>query len=265
MYADSEVPLGREPNLKTLVLLRHGESTWNHAHRFTGWTDVPLTARGEEQARRAGEQLAEAGFRPQLCFTSLLRRGTDSLRLALPAMGVASVPVVESWYLNERHFGALQGLGRLEALLRFGLRSVWACQRRYAAVPPPLRAEDPRHPAHDPRYAGLDARELPAAESLHDTVERMRPFWKGTLAPELRRGTQVLVVAHKNSLRALLRLLGAVREDEVPRLAIRTGRPLAVSLRDDLSVSSHRYLDDPAPRDAFASLSAGAAAVRRAS
>jgi len=257
---------GREPILKKLVLLRHGESLGNREHRFTGWSDVPLTARGERQARRAGELLRRAGFRPEACFTSVLRRGIDSLRIALAALELSpSVPILESWYLNERHFGALQGLGRLEGLWRFGPRRVLACQLRYGAAPPPLAPGDPRHPARDPRYAGLDPRALPAAESLRDTVVRMRPFYDATLAPELRRATSVLVVAHKNSLRALLRLLGGVRDEEVPRLAIRTGRPLAVSLRDDLSVVSYRHLEDPAPVDEPAPLAAGPVAQRQAS
>jgi 2,3-bisphosphoglycerate-dependent phosphoglycerate mutase len=257
---------GREPTLKTLVLLRHGESTWNRAHRFTGWTDVPLTARGEAQAHRAGQLLAGAGFRPELCFTSRLRRGIDSLRIALAAMALASaVPIAETWYLNERHYGALQGLGRLEGLWRFGPRAIWACQTRYAAAPPPVAPDDPRHPARDPRYAGVDPRALPAAESLRDTVERMRPFFEATIVPELSRSASMLVVAHKNSLRALMRLLGAVRDDEMPRLGIRTGRPLAVSLRDDLSVASRRYLDEAPPADGLAPLAAGPVAQRRAS
>lgn len=178
----------------------------------------------------------------------MLRRGIDTLQIALAGMGLASVPVVESWYLNERHFGALQGMGHVEAVWRFGPRRVLACQRRYATPPPPLAAADPRHPARDARYADVDGRELPATESLRDTVERMRPFWRTTLEPELRRGRNLLVVAHKNSLRAIMRLLEVVGDDEVPRLSIRTGRPLQFALDDRLSVVGRRYLDEPARR-----------------
>jgi 2,3-bisphosphoglycerate-dependent phosphoglycerate mutase len=188
------------------------------------------------------------GFRPDVCFTSVLRRGIDTLRIALLAMGLASVPIVESWYLNERHFGALQGLGRLEAFWRYGPRQVWACQHRYAAPPPALALDDPRHPSRDGRYAGLEASELPVTESLRDTVDRIRPFWTSSLAPELRKGSSVLVVGHKNSLRALVRLLDAVPDEEVPRLPIRTGRPLLFALDKQLSVVGRRYLDAPALR-----------------
>jgi len=178
----------------------------------------------------------------------VLRRGIDTLRITLRAMGLASVPIVESWHLNERHFGALQGLKRLEAFWRFGPRRVWACQHRYAVAPPSLAPSDPRHPSRDTRYAELDANEIPAAESLRDTVERIRPFWVTSLVPELRKGHSVLVVAHKNSLRALVRLLDAVSDEDVPRLAIRTGRPLFFALDRGLSVVERRYLDDPAMR-----------------
>ena len=194
----------------------------------------------------------------------MLRRGIETLRIALRAMGLVSVPVVESWYLNERHFGALQGLGRLEALWRFGPRQVWACQRRYAAPPPALAPGDPRHPSRDARYAGLHPRELPMTESLRDTVERMRPFWTTTMAPELRKGRRVLVVAHKNSLRALVRLLDAARDEDVPRLAIRTGRPLLFTLDDELAVVGRRYLDAPATPSRPGALAEPAASLRDA-
>ncbi len=253
-----------EPTLKPFVLLRHGESIWNRDHRFTGWTDVPLTARGELQAQLAGELLIAEGFRPDVCFTSALRRGIDTLRITLAAMGLSAVPIVESWYLNERHFGALQGLRRLEAVWRFGPRQVWACQHRFAAPPPLLAANDPRHPSRDVRYTDLVATALPSAESLCDTVERIRPFWAETLAPELRRGRSVLVVAHKNSLRALMRLLDVVKDEDVPRLGIRTGRPISLSLDDQLCVLRHRYLDGPAARLRPGSLADPAASLRDA-
>jgi len=216
------------------------------------------------QAHRAGELLRTDGFLPDVCFTSVLRRGIETLRIALLAMGIASIPIVESWYLNERHFGALQGLGRLEAFWRFGPRQVWACQHRYAAPPPALAPGDPRHPSLDARYAALSANELPATESLRDTVERIRPFWTTTLAPELRKGRRVLVVAHKNSLRALVRLLDAARDEEVPRLAIRTGRPLMFTLDGELGVVGRRYLDDPVMRSRPGAMAEPAASLRDA-
>ena len=159
-------------------------------------------------------------------------------------MGISSVPIVQSWYLNERHFGALQGMRHLEAILRFGPLKVWACQRRYASPPPPLASDDPRHPSRDERYKALAANDFPASESLRDTVDRLRPFWTTTLAPEARKGRSILVVAHKNSLRALMRLLDAARDEDVPRLSIRTGRPLLFKLDKGLSILQRRYLDD---------------------
>jgi 2,3-bisphosphoglycerate-dependent phosphoglycerate mutase len=179
-------------------------------------------------------------------------------------MELRSVPIVESWYLNERHFGALQGLGRLEALWRFGPRQVWACQRRYKAPPPALALNDPRHPSRDGRYATLAASELPRAESLRDTVERLRPFWTTTLAPELRKGSSVLVVAHKNSLRALMRLMEVARDEDVPKLPIRTGRPLRFALDDELAIVNRRYLDDPAPAARSGAFAAAGASKREA-
>jgi 2,3-bisphosphoglycerate-dependent phosphoglycerate mutase len=226
-----------------LVLLRHGESLWNRENRFTGWTDVPLTPKGEVEARRAGELLARAGFGFDLCFTSVLRRGVESLRLVLEGMGEPLLPTIGSWYLNERHFGALQGMGRLEAVRRFGPWRVFACQRRYEVQPPPLDREDVRHPATEPSYAPLGDDQVPATESLRDTVERLRPYWDATLVPEIRKGHRLLVVAHKNSLRAMVRLLGGASDREVPRLAIRTGRPLVLELDDSLAPVRRYYLD----------------------
>lgn len=186
----------------------------------------------------------------------------DTLQIALEAMGISSVPIVRSWYLNERHFGALQGMRHLEAILRFGPLKVWACQRRYASPPPPLSLDDPRHPSRDERYAALAASDFPASESLRDTVDRLRPFWTSTLAPEVRKGSSVLVVAHKNSLRALMRLLDATRDEDVPRLSIRTGRPLLFKLDPALSIVQRRYLDDAPSRHRASAAGEPAAPLR---
>ena len=225
-----------------LILLRHGESTWNREKRFTGWTDVPLTPRGREQAAAAGRCLAAEGFCFDVCFTSLLGRAIDTLRIALDTMGVTDVPLHRSWYLNERHYGALQGLGRWEAVRRYGPRRMLILQRDYAAVPPALPADDVRSPACDPRYAGLTAEDLPRAESLKDTLERMLPYWNETIVPELRQGRCVLIVAHRNSLRTLVKHLEDVPEADVLRIRMPKGRPLVYELGDALQVTRRYYV-----------------------
>jgi len=228
-----------------LILLRHGESTWNRERRFTGWTDVPLTSRGREQAAAAGRWLADEGFRFDVCFTSLLGRAIDTLRIVLDTMGLVDVPVHRSWYLNERHYGALQGLGRWEAVRRYGPKRMLNLQRDYAAVPPALTADDARSPACDPRYAGLSADELPRTESVKDTLARMLPYWDGTIVPEIRQQKCVLIVAHRNSLRALIKHLDDVPEASVLRIRMPKGRPLVYELGDDLRTTRRYYVRPP--------------------
>jgi 2,3-bisphosphoglycerate-dependent phosphoglycerate mutase len=223
-----------------LTLLRHGQSLWNRERRFSGWADVALSAEGMAQAERAGRLLAARGAVFDRCYTSCLERAADTARLALAAMGAEGVEVEQSWRLNERHYGALEGLRLGEAVWRFGLVRVLRCHRGFRARPPALPPGDARLPGGDPRYAGVARDELPAGESAADTLARVRPFWEATLAPALRTGTRVLIVSHRNTLRVLVRLVTAGR-GSVPRFA--TGVPVVLELDDDLRFRAHRRLD----------------------
>jgi 2,3-bisphosphoglycerate-dependent phosphoglycerate mutase len=215
---------------------------WNRDKRFTGWTDIELSSRGSAQARAAGRLLAAQGYRFDLCFTSWLERASETLRLVLEAMGCPEVPVERSWRLNERHYGALQGLSHWEAVRRYGARRMLAWQKGFAVPPPPLDRADPRFPGHDPRYAGIDAAELPVSESLRDTHARLLPCWREAIAPALSHGKRVLVVAHRNSLRVLMAEIEGLGEAEVLRLRVPTGRPLVYELDADLRPLRHRFL-----------------------
>lgn len=209
-----------------LVLLRHGESEWNRTGRFTGWADVGLSAAGEREAVRAGERLRRAGFTFDRCFTSVLQRATRTAEIVLRELALVDVPVERSWRLNERHYGALEGLGRWPALRRHGLRAVLRCRYGFAGRPPALAPGDPRWPGSDPRYADLAADELPRGESHADTLARVAPYWSEHIAPEVARGGRVLVVSHKNTLRAVARLLAPPAARDLHRLRVRTGMPL---------------------------------------
>jgi 2,3-bisphosphoglycerate-dependent phosphoglycerate mutase len=225
-----------------LTLLRHGESTWNREKRFTGWTDVPLTSRGMAQAVSAGRWLAEEGFTFDVCFTSYLSRAIDTLRIVLDTMSLRDVPVLKSWCLNERHYGALQGLGRWEAIRKYGPKRMLTWQRDFTAPPPALPADDARSPAGDPRYAGLNGAELPRAESLKDTLDRMLPYWYGTIVPEIQQGKRVLIVAHRNSLRALVKHLNDVPDSEVLRIRVPTAKPLVYELDENLRATRSYFV-----------------------
>ncbi len=228
-----------------LVLLRHGESTWNRENRFTGWTDVDLTARGVEEARRAGRLLAGAGHGFDVAYTSRLKRAIRTLWLVLDEMDLMWIPVHRSWRLNERHYGALQGLDKAQTAAKFGDAQVLAWRRSYVTPPPALAPDDARNSRPDPRYADLTNNELPLAECLHDVVERFLPFWHGRLAPELKSGKRVLIAAHGNSLRALVKHLDGTSDDDIVGVNIPTGVPLVYHLDDDLKPVSHEYLGDP--------------------
>ena len=228
-----------------LVLLRHGESTWNQENRFTGWTDVDLTARGVEEARRAGRLLAEAGHSFDVAYTSLLKRAIRTLWLVLDEMDLMWIPVHGSWRLNERHYGALQGLDKAQTAARFGDAQVLTWRRSYTTPPPALDLGDDRNPRRDPRYAALAGDELPLTECLRDTVERFLPFWHERLVPELEVGRRVLIAGHGNSLRALVKHLDGTSDEEIVGLNIPTGVPLVYRLDDDLNPVSHEYLGDP--------------------
>jgi 2,3-bisphosphoglycerate-dependent phosphoglycerate mutase len=235
-----------------LVLLRHGESQWNLENRFTGWTDVGLSPKGKREAKAAGRLLAKEGYDFDLTFTSYLKRAILTLDLALEAMDRLWLPVVRHWRLNERHYGALQGLNKAETSARHGEKQVAIWRRAYDIPPPPLSPDDPRHPRHDPRYRDLSPDLLPATESLADVVERMLPFWHDFIVPALRSGRRVLVSAHGNSLRALVKHLDGISDEEIPGLNIPTGIPLVYELDGDLAAIRRFYLGDPAKAEAAA-------------
>jgi 2,3-bisphosphoglycerate-dependent phosphoglycerate mutase len=238
--------------MQKLVLLRHGESTWNKENRFTGWTDVDLSDRGREEAREAGVLLRDGGYVFDMAFTSVLKRAIRTLWIALDALDLMWIPVAKSWRLNERHYGALQGLNKAETAAKHGEAQTKIWRRSYDIPPPPLAADDPRHPSRDPRYAALARNELPATESLKDTVERFLPYWHGTIAPAIRSGQRVLIAAHGNSLRALVKYLDQISDRDIVELNIPTGIPLVYELDDDLRPIRHYYLGDPAAAAAAA-------------
>lgn len=233
-----------------LVMMRHGESQWNLENRFTGWTDVDLTDLGREQARKAGQLMKENGYEFDVAFTSVLKRAIRTLWISLDAMDAMYLPIHNNWRLNERHYGALQGLNKAETAAEYGEDQVLIWRRAYAIAPNPLDLNDPRHPKFDPRYARLSPEQLPATECLQDTVRRVLPFWEDTIAPSIRAGRRVLLSAHGNSLRALIKHLDHVSEEEIVHLNIPTGQPLVYELDKDLRPIRHYYLADPAEIEA---------------
>ncbi len=227
-----------------LVLLRHGESQWNLENRFTGWTDVDLTENGCKEARAAGELLRDEGYDFDIAYTSVLRRAIRTLWIALDVMDRMWLPVVHSWRLNERHYGALQGLNKAETAARFGEQQVHIWRRAYAVAPDPLSPDDPRSAGREPRYRHLAPSDIPATESLRDTVARVLPFWKDSIAPAIQRGRRVIVAAHGNSLRALIKYLDDISDDDIVGLNVPTARPLVYELDADLKPLRHYYLGD---------------------
>jgi 2,3-bisphosphoglycerate-dependent phosphoglycerate mutase len=230
--------------MKTLVLLRHGESTWNRENRFTGWTDVDLTERGVAEAQRAGQQLREEGLAFDVAYTSVLKRAIRTLWIVLDELDQMWIPVHRSWRLNERHYGALQGLNKAETARKYGDQQVLVWRRSYDTPPPALDSSDQRFPGGEPRYADLDARDLPLTECLADTVARFLPFWHETIEPDVRAGKRVIIAAHGNSLRALVKYLDHVSDQDIVSLNIPTGVPLVYELDDALKPVSSRYLGD---------------------
>jgi 2,3-bisphosphoglycerate-dependent phosphoglycerate mutase len=228
-----------------LVLLRHGESEWNQENRFTGWHDVDLTAKGEEEGRRSGRLLKDEGFAFDVVYTSLLKRAIRTMWLALEELDQTWVPVHREWRLNERHYGALQGLNKAETAAKHGEDQVLIWRRSYDIPPPALDPDDERHPGKDRRYANLPAENLPLSECLKDTVDRFMPLWQDTIAPVVQDGKSVLIVAHGNSLRALVKYLDGVSEEDIVGLNIPTGMPLVYDLDADLKPLNRRYLGDP--------------------
>ena len=232
--------------MKKVILLRHGESVWNKENRFTGWTDVDLTDKGVEEAGKAGELMQDAGFVFDLAHTSVLRRAIKTLWLALERMDLMWIPVLHSWRLNERHYGALQGLNKAETAAKFGDGQVLAWRRSYDVPPPALAQDDARYPGNDPRYRGLAPSQVPLTECLKDTVARVLPYWNQAIAPDIRAGKRVLVAAHGNSLRALVKYLDKVSDQDIVGLNIPTGVPLVYELDDALKPMRHYYLGDAA-------------------
>jgi 2,3-bisphosphoglycerate-dependent phosphoglycerate mutase len=228
-----------------LVLVRHGQSTWNLENRFTGWTDVSLTEQGMTEAHEAGRLLRDGGYDFDIAYTSVLRRAIKTLWIVMEEMGLEWLPVYRAWQLNERHYGTLQGLNKAEMAEKFGDEQVHIWRRSYDIPPPALEPTDERHPRFDRRYASLAPDQLPATESLKITLERVLPYWHMVLAPAVMSGQRVLVVAHGNSLRALVKYLDGISEEEIPGLNIPTGVPLVYELDEDLKPIRHYYLGDP--------------------
>lgn len=231
--------------MKKVVLLRHGESEWNRENRFTGWTDVELDEKGIQEAIEAGRILKKEGYVFDVAYTSVLKRAIKTLWLVLEEMDLMWIPVHRSWRLNERHYGALQGLNKAETAERHGPEKTNLWRRSFDSPTPPLTRDDPRFPGHDPRYADIPAQEVPLTECLKDTIERLLPYGKEIIAPMIRAGKHVLIVAHGNTLRGLLKYVDQIPDDEIAGLNIPTGVPLVYELEDDLSPIRHYYLGDP--------------------
>ncbi|NCF51950.1 2,3-diphosphoglycerate-dependent phosphoglycerate mutase [Gammaproteobacteria bacterium] len=242
-----------------LVLCRHGQSDWNLKNLFTGWQDVDLTEQGIREGIEAGRLLKELGYDFDIAFTSVLKRAIRTLWLILDEMDLMWIPVIRDWRLNERHYGALTGLNKAETAAKYGEEQVHIWRRSYDIPPPELELDDERHPSHDPRYAGISS--LPASESLATTLERVAPCWEQVIAPELRAGKDVLISAHGNSLRALVKMLDAVTDEAITGFNIPTGIPLAYELDDDLKPTSREFLGDP---EAVAKAAAAVAAQGKA-
>jgi 2,3-bisphosphoglycerate-dependent phosphoglycerate mutase len=243
--------------MHTLVLLRHGQSVWNKENRFTGWTDVDLTDQGVEEAKRSAQQIAEAGLTFDVAYTSVLKRAIRTLWLTLDGLDLMWIPVHRSWRLNERHYGALQGLNKAETAAEHGEEQVKIWRRSFATPPPALEPSDERFPGHDPRYQGIPADELPTTEALKHTIERVLPYWEQTIVPDIQAGKRVLIAAHGNSLRALVKHLDGLSEEQIMETNIPTGVPLVYELDEQMKPIRNYYLGD---QEAIAKAIAGVAA-----
>lgn len=227
-----------------LVLLRHGQSVWNRDKKFTGWSDVALSPKGEQEAEQAAYLLKQAGFTFDLCFSSPLQRARITSKIVLSAMQL-NIPARESWRLNERHYGALEGLGRWKAVKKFGAWPILGCQIKFDAAPPYLNIQDPRFPGNQANYVSIDKDELPLGESMQQTFARFKPYWYETIQPEIRQGKRILLVSHKNTLRTLMMLLDHLTPQQVMKLTLATGRPLVYELDQQLNAIRHYYVDLP--------------------
>jgi 2,3-bisphosphoglycerate-dependent phosphoglycerate mutase len=246
-----------------LVLLRHGQSTWNLSNRFTGWTDVDLSETGVAEAHQAGQILKAEGYDFDLALTSVLKRAIRTLWITMDEMDLMWIPVERAWQLNERHYGALQGLNKAETAEKYGQEQVKIWRRSYSIPPPPLDMDDPRHPRFEKRYAGLKPEQVPACESLKDTLIRVLPYWDATIVPYLKQGKKLLVAAHGNSLRALVKHLDHISDEEIPELNIPTGIPLVYELDENMKALRHYYLGDQAAAEAKAAEVARQAQVKK--
>ncbi len=231
--------------MRKLVLLRHGESIWNKENRFTGWTDIDLSEKGREEAKKSGEILKKEGYIFDLAYTSVLKRAIRTLWIVLDEMDLMWIPVFRSWRLNEKHYGTLQGLNKAETAAKYGEEQVLIWRRSYDVQPPALTKDDPRHPGNDPRYKDLDPKDIPVTECLKDTVERFLPYWHQTLAPAIKSGKRLIIAAHGNSLRALVKYLDNISDEAILKLNIPTGIPLVYELDDALKPIKNYYLGDP--------------------
>ena len=246
-----------------LVFLRHGQSTWNLSNRFTGWTDVDLSETGVAEAHQAGQILKAEGYDFDLALTSVLKRAIRTLWIAMDEMDLMWIPVERAWQLNERHYGALQGLNKAETAEKYGQEQVHVWRRSYAIPPPPLDINDPRHPRFEKRYAGLKPEQVPACESLKDTLDRVLPYWYSTIVPYMQQGKKLLVAAHGNSLRALVKHLDHISDEDIPELNIPTGIPLVYELDDEMKALNHYYLGDQALAEAKAAEVARQAQIKK--
>jgi 2,3-bisphosphoglycerate-dependent phosphoglycerate mutase len=228
-----------------IVLIRHGESTWNKENKFTGWTDVDLSEKGVEEALKAGKQLKKDGFTFDLAYTSVLKRAIRTLWNILNTIDQIWIPVIKSWKLNERHYGALQGLNKAETATKYGEEQVKIWRRSYDTPPMPLEENDTRYPGKDIRYAGLTKKELPLTECLKDTIERVVPYWENEIVPQIKTGKRIIIVAHGNSLRALVKYLDSINDNEIVNLNIPTAMPFVYELDDNLKSIKNYYLGDP--------------------
>ncbi len=246
-----------------LVLLRHGQSTWNLSNRFTGWTDVDLSDTGVSEAHQAGQILKAEGYDFDLALTSVLKRAIRTLWITMDEMDLMWIPVERAWQLNERHYGALQGLNKAETAEKYGQEQVHIWRRSYSIPPPPLDMDDPRHPRFEKRYAGLKPEQVPACESLKDTLARVLPYWDATIVPYLKQGRKLLIAAHGNSLRAMVKHLDHISDEDIPELNIPTGIPLVYELDEDMKALNHYYLGDQALAEAKAAEVARQAQIKK--
>lgn len=232
-----------QKKITQLVLLRHGQSIWNRDKIFTGWSDVALSPKGEREAEQAAYLLKQSGFTFDMCFSSTLQRARTTSQIVLSSMQLNAIPVHESWRLNERHYGALEGMERWQAIKKFGIWPILGCQIKFDAAPPYLDSQDPRFPGNQPGYTGIDQVELPLGESMQHTLARFQPYWRETIQPEIQQGKRILIVSHKNTLRTLMMLLDHLTPRQVMKLSLATGRPLVYELDQQLNAIRHYYVD----------------------